>query len=138
MHDILLKEVKFGAEFFEVPTILYDIYVMSLDRVVGRVEYRFETGQDLVYYGNIGYVVYLPYRGHQYAYKATVKLMDIVRDAYPEITEMYITCNPDNIASQKTIEKLKMEYLGQVDVDKKHELYRQGDFSKDIYVKYFQ
>lgn len=138
MDDILLRGLHYDPDYFEVPTLLFDIYVISLDRIVGRVEYRFESGRDLSYYGNIGYVVYLPYRGSSYAYKATVKLMDLIKTRYPEITEIYITCNPENIASQKTIEKLGMEYVGRVDVDKKHELYRYGDKRKDIYVKYYK
>ncbi len=138
MSDIVLKEVIFDLDYFEVPTILFDIYVKSIDRVVGRVEYRFESGIDLTYYGNIGYMVYHAHRGQGYAAKGTLLLMDKIKEMYPEITEMYVTCNPDNIASQKTIEKLDMNYLGCVDVDRKHELYRIGDKSKDIYVKYYK
>lgn len=135
MNDIELKEVLLDPSFFEVPTLLFDIYVKSIDAIVGRVEYRFEEEQDLMYYGNIGYMVHRSYRGNSYAYLGTLKLIEIIKERYPEITETYITCNPDNIPSKRTIEKLGVHYLGRIDIDKKHELYRYGDKQKDIYVK---
>lgn len=136
MSDIVLQELFYDESFFDVKTILFDIYVPSIDRVVGRVEYRFEEAKELKYYGNIGYVVYLPYRGNNYAYQATQMLIKIIKERYPEIHEIYITCNPDNLASKKTIEKFDVTYLGCIKVEKKHELYRLGDKEKDIYVLY--
>ncbi len=136
MHDVTLQEVFLDESYFEVPTILFDIYVEAIDRVVGRVEYRHEEKQDLKYYGNIGYVVYVPYRGQNYAYKATKQLIEILKQRIEGLYEIYITCNPDNIPSKKTIEKLDAKYIGRTDVDKSHELYRLGDKQKDIYILY--
>ncbi len=132
MSDIKLIEVfSYGNE---VPTISYDIEVEALDRVVGQVEYRFETGRDLLYYGNIGYVIYPPYRGHNYAFKACKLLFESLLKQYPEGLEVYITCNPDNMASKNTIKKLGAHYIDTVDIARDHELYRFGETQKEIYI----
>ena len=112
---------------------IYDIVVPELDRVVGRCEFRFESGQDLEYYGNIGYVIYVPYRGHHFAYHACVKMMTEVKEKHPDLNEVWITCNPDNIASKKTIERLGFEYCYLAQVNPLHELYAQGDTQKEIF-----
>ncbi len=138
MSDVTLKKVILPSEYFDVPTIMYDVYVASIERIVGRVEFRFEEDQDLIYYGNIGYVIYLPYRGHSYAYQATVKLIEIISEQFDELNEVYITCNPDNEASKRTIEKLGVTFVATVDIEKEHELYRLGDKQKNVYIKYIE
>ena len=132
---IELVDVSFQAHD-DVPTLLFDIYVEARERVVGRVEYRFETGRDLLYYGNIGYVVYTPYRGKGFAYRACELLFEHLRVKYPDIHEVFITCNPDNIASKKTIQKLQATFIETVDVAPDHELHYFGDTQKEIYVVY--
>lgn len=117
----------------DVPGYVFDIQVDELERVVGRVEYRFEHGVDLLYYGHVGYVIYLPYRGHRFAQKACVAMAQIVRKKHPEIKSMMITCNPDNEASRQTIINLGAVFIQRVDVEKSHELYAQGDIQKDVF-----
>ncbi len=137
MHkDIKLKEVFLPEHYFDVPTILFDVYVKSMDRVVGRVEYRFESDYEVKFYGNVGYVIYPPYRGNNYAYLGTKLMLEKIAIRHPEINQVVITCNPDNIASKKTIEKLDATYLGRIKVDRHHELYRLGEKEKEVYALY--
>lgn len=117
----------------DVPSLIFDIYCDSLKRIVGRVEFRDESNRDLLYYGNIGYVIYPPYRGHYFAYKAVKKLLPLIKEHYPKLKDVYITCNPDNIPSQKTIKRLGCEYIKMVAVDSDHELYTYGETHKEIY-----
>lgn len=137
-YHVDLIEVPVDDHEFSVPTLVFDIYVDAMSRVVGRCEYRFEQGIDLVYYGNVGYVIYSPYRGNNYAYKACVQLLALLKERYAEMDEVYITCNPDNMPSKRTIEKLGATYLQTVDVDPKHELFRYGEVQKDVYVVYLR
>ncbi|AMC92637.1 acyl-CoA acyltransferase [Erysipelothrix larvae] len=133
IDDITLIDVSDQYEVMNVFTRVFDIYVDTLEKVVGRCEYRFEEGIDLEYYGNVGYVVYMPYRGHGYAQKACIELLRIIKRDYPEIDDVYITCNPDNEASRKTILHLGAKYLYTVDVNSNHELYAFGEKQKEIY-----
>ena len=134
----LLKLIDISDEFeiMDVESIIFDIYVPEMDRVVGRCEYRNESGRDLWFYGHIGYVIYPPYRGENFAYRACMKMFDLL---YKEkgLNEFIITCNPDNLASKKTILKMKPDYIKTVDVDKDHELYKLGDHQKEVYVVKF-
>lgn len=136
--DVTLIDVSDQYENNTVYTRIFDIYVSAWRKIVGRCEFRFETGRDLEYYGHIGYVVYLPYRGHYFAYKACVELLDVIRSEYDAIKEIRITCNPDNEASRKTIQKLGAVYLRTVDVDRDHELYDYGETRKEVYAIYVQ
>lgn len=124
-----LKRVDFPGNYFSVPTVVYDIIVKDIEYPVGRIEYRVETGKDLVYYGNIGYFINRAYRGNNYAFYACLKLLEII-----DHNEIYITCNPDNVASKRTIEKLGATFIERVDVDECHELYRYGEVQKDVYI----
>ncbi|WP_323610585.1 GNAT family N-acetyltransferase [Erysipelothrix enhydrae] len=130
-----LKLIDISDEFDDngVETLLFDIYVGEIDRYVGRCEYRNEHGRDLWYYGNIGYIIYPPYRGHNFAYHACVALFDIVKSVKPGLPELIITCNPDNIASKKTILKLGGNYHSTIDIMADHELFKLGETSKEIY-----
>lgn len=116
-----------------VETLLYDIFVPEMRRTVGRIEYRKEHGRDLMFYGNIGYVIYPPYRGKRLAYYACLALVEILKQKRIGMPGVLITCNPDNYASKKTIQNLGAKYITTVNVDVDHELYSQGDVQKEIY-----
>lgn len=131
LKSLILNKVYFPDDLFEVPTLVYDIYDQEIKETVGRIEYRHETGRDLIYYGNIGYLIYRKFRGNNYAYYACLKLIEILD---PKIHEFYLTCNPDNIASKRTIEKLGALHVALVDVESDHELYRHGDIQKEVYI----
>lgn len=132
--ELYLMDVSHEFEDDGIETYVYDIVVPSLERTVGRCEYRVESGQDLRYYGNIGYVIYVPYRGHHFAYKACLALIALMKGKIKGLQEIVITCNPENIASKKTIQKLGCDYVETVDIDPRHELFRMGDVQKEVYV----
>lgn len=128
-----LIDVSNDYELPGIEALLYDIYVPELDRVVGRCEFRNETGRDLWYYGQIGYVIYPPYRGHRFAYHACVEMFKDIKEK-KGLQEFLITCNPDNIPSKKTIKNLGGVYLTTVDIPEDHELYDLKEYQKEIYV----
>ena len=53
---------------------------------------------------NIGYEVDEAYRGNHYALAACQLVLQVAR--YHDTSKIYLTCNYDNMASSKTIEKL--------------------------------
>lgn len=131
--NIRLIDVTDQFDHEGIETLLFDIYVVDIDRYVGRCEYRNETGRDLYYYGNIGYVIYPPYRGHHYAYHACTRLFDVLRQKKPGLRNVIITCNPDNTPSQKTILRLGGHRDMTVDIAIDHELYALGEYQKEVY-----
>lgn len=115
-----------------LPSYVYDIISNADQKVVGRCDLRIGMNDYMYYMGNIGYVIYLPYRGHHFAAMATLLLFDIAK-LFME--ECIITCNPDNVASLRTCELSGCEFVEEVMVPEDHELIKQGEYTKRIYRK---
>lgn len=86
------------------PYYIYDICVEK--ESVGHIIFREGTIQDRYYDGHIGYHIEEEFRGHHYAYQACLLLKEKI-----PYNEVIITCDPENIASYKTIEKLNAHLL---------------------------
>lgn len=69
---------------------------------MGVCDLRIGHNEKLYYGGNIGYSVDEKYRGHHYAGKACLLLLELARKH--ELDYVIITCNPNNYASRKTCE----------------------------------
>lgn len=83
---------------------MYDVYeIIEENDCVGHIVYRYGTDDQLKYSGHIGYTIDEEFRGHGYAYKALEELLGLI-----EKKEVIITCDLDNIASRKTIEKCQV------------------------------
>ena len=76
---------------------------------MGRCDLRIGYSDGLYYSGHIGYAVDEEYRGHHYAAKACKLLFELAKKH--EMHYLYITCDPDNWPSRKTLEYLKGELL---------------------------
>ncbi len=81
-------------------------FEMMVDRIeAGRIEFRAQTNQQIeLYVGHIGYNVYPAFRGHHYAERACRLLLPLARRHGHK--ELWITCNPDNLPSRRTCERL--------------------------------
>lgn len=131
---VYLKEkIKLKEEetFDHVASVIYDIYNLD-DKKVGSIDLRLTMNEMMFYYGHIGYHIIEKYRGHHYAYHACTILKKIAKDEY-DLDELIITCNPDNIASLKTIEKLGAILLGKYEVPLDHDLRKIHEYEKMIY-----
>ena len=83
------------------------------------------------YAGHIGYGVDFPYRGRRYAARACQLLFHLAR--CHDMTMLWITCNPENVASRRTCERVGGELVDIVDVPVDLDLYREGDRQKCRY-----
>ncbi len=115
-----------------VTTLYYDILIHNENIQVGRCDLRVGHNEELYYLGNIGYTVFMEHRGNRYAYYACLLLLDLAYSKY-EMNRLIITCNPDNIASKKTLERLKGNYLGIENVPEDHCCYRMNEKVKCIF-----
>ena len=125
-----IYKTKQSEEINWLPSFVYDMIRKSDHKVVGRCDLRIGMNDYMYYMGNIGYVVYPPYRGHRYAAMAVELMLEFAKGYMDEII---ITCNPENIASNRTCEIAGCTLVETVDVPADHELVRQGDLRKNIY-----
>ncbi len=97
-------------------------------RIAGSISLRIGNDADLRYAGHIGYNVYPPVRGRHLAERAARLLLPLARRH--NLKAVWITCNPENIASRKTAQRLGATLVETVPVPPGHELYIRGEREK--------
>lgn len=115
-----------------VPCVYYDIYTSNNHKKVGTIDLRLTIEGDNYYYGHIGYTIIESQRGHRYAYYACKVLFEIAASEF-NMSELIITCSPENIASYKTLEKLNGQLVEKATLPKNHPMYLFGEKEKCIF-----
>lgn len=102
---VLVHRMTIPADTFRgwTETERYDICDLY-GSVLGACDLRLGHNRNLYYAGNIGYGVDEPYRGHRYAEKASRLLFR--RAKTRGMDRLIITCNPDNLPSRTTCQRL--------------------------------
>ncbi|MBR3228107.1 MAG: GNAT family N-acetyltransferase [Erysipelotrichaceae bacterium] len=118
--------------FDGVPSVYYDILLHGTDHKVGKCDLRLKLDERMYYYGHVGYNIIPQERGHRYAYHACKVLFAIAREEFG-FSELYITCNPDNEASYRTLKRLGGELVEVAEIPHNHELYHGGDKYKCVF-----
>ena len=120
MHiDPPAKELEFGHEQ------IWRITRHNTRQEIGQISYRTGESRGVYYYGHIGYHIDPPWRGHHLAWRACRLLQgEILLSGKSSVV---ITCDPDNIASRKTCERLGCLYESTVPVPE--DLQRKFDIS---------
>jgi len=89
----------------------YHFYICDLrGTVLGACDLRIGYTDGLYYGGHIGYSISEEHRGHHYAAKACKLLFALAKRH--GMSYLYITCDPDNLPSRKTLEYLQGDFLG--------------------------
>ena len=98
-------------------------------RIAGGLSLRVgSTASIELHYGHVGYHVYPAARGHRYAYRSCRLALPILRAH--GLRAAWITCDPQNVASRRTIERLGGRYVETVDVPPGDPLYARGETRK--------
>jgi tagatose 1,6-diphosphate aldolase len=106
--------------------------VQPLVEIAGGINLRVGDNEDLNFYaGHIGYNVYPPARGHHYAERASRLIFNIAR--MHGMKRIWITCNPDNVPSRRTCERLGCRLAGIVPVPVGHPIHQRGEYEKCRY-----
>ncbi|MGX8680308.1 MAG: GNAT family N-acetyltransferase, partial [bacterium] len=106
--ELLLEDyIKENLPPLFTPYRLYGIYVGN--QRVGVLTLRDGSDEEHLYDGHIGYHIDEAYRGHHYAYQACLLLKSELQQF--GFHHVLITCDPNHIASIKTIEALGGIYL---------------------------
>jgi RimJ/RimL family protein N-acetyltransferase len=82
---------------------------------IGRIRLRVGWNDDIVRYaGQVGYAVEPAFRGRRYAERACRMIIPVAQRH--GMLHLWITCQPDNVASRRTLGRLGAECVGVVDV----------------------
>ena len=113
-----------------VPTLSYMIHVAA--HIVGEVRIRLGDSADLDrHFGHIGYEVYPAFRGRGHATIACRLALGVMRDL--GYRDVWITCNPDNLASRRVCDKIGARYVETIDIPVDHVMYEHGILQKRRY-----
>lgn len=120
----LQKVTEADPERGWAPAEFYDI--MANGEVVGSIQLRLgNTDYMRLYGGHVGYKVEPEHRGHGYASEALTTLRPIARQHGFE--EIWITVQPDNSASCRTLDKAGASFEGTLAVPPDSDLFARGD-----------
>jgi len=130
--DIDLRLIDtFDGEDGALPFYWWDIILKSDDVAIGKISFRIGHNYHSYYNGNIGYEVDEEYRGHHYALLACRLVLKVAQ--YHKMGKIYLTCDYDNVASYKTIEKLGAKLIEEVLPPKDYIFYHDGIEVQKIY-----
>lgn len=98
---------------------------------IGHINFRVgDTEHVRVSAGHIGFEITEAFRGHGYALQACRALAPFARTVSETVT---ITCDPDNLASRRTIERLGAQFIDEVAVPIHDPHYQRGSCTKRRY-----
>lgn len=128
--SVMVQERIPGSRGGRAPA--YHFAMRSSGHYAGHLSLRLGVNPDLLlYYGQIGYTVEPEFRGRHYAERGCRLILPLAREH--GFQELWITCNPDNVPSRRTCERLGAVLVNVVPVPANHELYRLGDVAKCRY-----
>ncbi len=114
--DLELRLADYSLHsFHRVPTYFFRMMSIDRDEEMGKINLRIGSSPHIERYaGHIGYGVHPAHRGHHYASRSLVLLLPFARCL--AIDPLWITCDPDNVASRRSLELAGAEFLEIVDV----------------------
>jgi tagatose 1,6-diphosphate aldolase len=128
---VITKKTPANPQLNWVPAYYYDITLHGTTTPIGYIDIRIGYNENLYYGGHIGYGISENFRGNAYASKAC-KIIKQVAVAHG-MTNLIITCNPDNTASKRTCEKVGLTLKEVVDLPEDNDMYLDGERQKCIY-----
>ncbi len=129
---VLVDERPGDHENGLVPAYRFEMRFTGTDTKVGHIYLRVGDLYNLVMYGgHIGFAVLAEHRGHRYAARACRLLFPLARSH--GIETLWITCNPDNVASRRTCEIVGGELVEIVDLPEDTNAYQKGERQKCRY-----
>ena len=114
-----------------LPFYWWDIVLKSENKAIGKISFRIGSNYHSYYNGNIGYEIDEEYRGKNYSLSACRLVLPCAK--FYKMDKIYLTCNSDNAASCRTIEKLGAKLIEEVIPPKDYIYYFDGIKKHKIY-----
>jgi predicted acetyltransferase len=115
-EELRLELIVFAPHrVHRVPTYHFQMLHADTAEVLGLINLRVaDTAHIKRYAGHIGYAVHMAHRGHSYASRALLLLLPLARRL--GLDPLWITCDPENLASRRSMERAGAELVEIVDV----------------------
>jgi predicted acetyltransferase len=115
-EDLELELIEYGFQkVHKVPAYHLRMVHRHTREELGRIRLRIGSTPHIERYaGHIGYTVHPQHRGHHYAARSLLLLLPFAREL--KLDPLWITCDPENIASRRTLERVGAEFVEIVDV----------------------
>jgi predicted acetyltransferase len=116
----------------KVPTYSFRMVHAGSGEELGTINLRVgSTPHVELYAGHVGYTVRPSHRGHKYAARSVRLLIPLAGKL--GLNPLWITCDPENIASRRSCELAGAQFVEIVDVPKKCFIHRSGHQQKCRY-----
>jgi predicted acetyltransferase len=124
--DLELRLLDYSVHpFHRVPTYFFRMMSIAREDELGTINLRIGSSAHLERYaGHIGYGVHPAHRGHHYAARSVVLLLPLARQS--DLDPVWITCDPENMASRRSLEIAGAEFVEIVEVPKDCGIRRYG------------
>ena len=115
-----------------VPAYKFEMRLVGQTKKIGSIDLRVGDTEGLrMYAGHIAYGVLPDFRGRRYAARACSLILPLARRY--GMGELWITCNPENVASRRTCELAGAVFVEIVDLPEDNDMYQEGERQKCRY-----
>ena len=131
--ELVLELANFAPHpLHKVPTYYFRMVHADSGEELGAINLRVgSTPHVELYAGHVGYGVHPAHRGHRYAARS-LRLLIPVASKFG-LNPLWITCDPDNIASRRSCELAGAQFVQILDVPENCVIHRHGHKQKCRY-----
>jgi predicted acetyltransferase len=114
--ELILEFVRFEDHpIHKVPTCYFRMVHGETGAELGAINLRCSSIPHIERYaGHIGFAVHEPHRGHRYAARSVALLIAVAKQL--KFEGLWITCDPDNTASRRSLELAGATFIEEVNV----------------------
>ena len=113
------------------PKYRFEMRNVKTGETMGEISLRVGNNDNTKYGGNVGYGVDEKFRGHHYSARS-LKLISALAKQHG-LNTLWVTCNPENVASRKTCELAGGKLVEICDLPADNEQYLKGERKKCRY-----
>jgi tagatose 1,6-diphosphate aldolase len=131
--ELELKLARFAPyPAHKAPAYWFQMVHATTGVELGEINLRVGSTRHIeLFAGHVGYGVHPEHRGHRYACRSVRLLMPFA--GLVGIDPVWITCDPDNLASRRTLELAGAEFVEVVNVPSDCAIYQRGHKEKCRY-----